>query len=511
MPLKFITSQRGALMLLHNGYLYNKKSVNKLNITWRCAEYRKRLCSAVIHTTSDKRSGEIVGDSPAHNHAADVAQVEARKVKEKLKKKASKGCQNNSVMIAKVLSKVLSPVRVQLPPITSLTRTVQRARKNDEAVIVNPKTLQELVIPNMYRMTNDDELFLLHDSEGGADRVVIYATAKNLELLAECEMWCCDGTFNSVPLIFKQLYTIHGLYRDKLLPLVYILAPNKSEKLYSSALSVIKRHQPNLKPKRVMVDYERAFIVAFRSKFTDCAISGCLFHFSQCIWRHVQSCGLQYNYNSDLRFCLNIKMLMALAFVPVHDVLEAYDELIVSPFFEENEDALNELIRYFERTWVGERRRTGNKRKKPMFDLGMWNCHQAVIDGFMRSNNGVEGWHCSFNNKVRVVHAIFSSFMDAIKGEQVLTETTIVQMNTGVNVVAKKRKRSDSQLSLTKRGDLCWGADEECGDPFPPTKRGDLCWGADEECGDPVLSLPKAWRLRSWFPEKDNNFDNSRK
>ncbi|XP_071625583.1 uncharacterized protein [Temnothorax longispinosus] len=189
MPLKFITSQRGALMLLYNGYLYTNKSVNKSNITWRCVEYRKRLCSVVIYTTSDKRTGEIIGDSPVHNHAADVAHVEARKVKEKLKKKASKVCENNGVMISKVLSKVPSPV-VQLPTIKSLTRIVQRqktdwAKKTDKAVVVNPKTLQDLVIPNMYRMTNDEELFLLYDSEGGVDRFLVYATAKNLELLAE--------------------------------------------------------------------------------------------------------------------------------------------------------------------------------------------------------------------------------------------------------------------------------------------------------------------------------------
>lgn len=89
-------------------------------------------------------------------------------------------------------------------------------------------------------ITNDNELFSFHDSRGAADRFLIYAARKNLESLCECQSWFYDGTFNSVPLIFKQLYTIHGMYGDKVLLLVYVLAPNKSEKIYSRALSVIK-------------------------------------------------------------------------------------------------------------------------------------------------------------------------------------------------------------------------------------------------------------------------------
>ncbi|XP_057334184.1 uncharacterized protein LOC130673240 [Microplitis mediator] len=362
MVLKFIKSERGGIILVHEGYAYYKKKVNATNITWRCRENRNRLCSATIHTTSDKRTGQIVDDEiPVHNHPADIINIEVKKVKEKIKKKAKKGCDNNSVLISNVLSNVPSPVRAQLPKIKSLTRAVQRAKKSDDQV-VNPKTLEELVIPDLYKMTNNNELFLLHDSGSAADRFLIYATSKNLELLCECKSWFCDGTFNSVPLIFKQLYTIHGMYGDKVLPLVYILAPNKSEKIYSRALSVIKNRQKNLKPQRVMVDFERAFINAFKSKFPECIITG--------------------------------------SFVPVDHVIDAFEEIIKSPFYEDNSDTLNEFIHYFERTWIGERSRIGSKRKKPLFDISLWNCYQAVIEDLMCTNNSVEGWHHSFNNKV---------------------------------------------------------------------------------------------------------------
>ncbi|XP_014298070.1 uncharacterized protein LOC106693699 [Microplitis demolitor] len=342
-------------------------------------------------------------------------------------------------MISSVLNKVSSPVRAQMPKMKSLVRTVQRAKKSKDEV-VNPKTLKELVIPDIYKTVNDDELFLLHDSGGGADRFLIYATEKNLDLLAECTMWFCDGTFSSVPLIFKQLYTIHGSYDGKILPFVYILAPNKSQKLYLRVLKVIKHHKPNLNPQRAMVDFERAFINAFKHQFARCYIIGCHFHFCKCVWSHIQSTGLQNQYTTDLKFCINLKMFMALAFVPIDDVIEAYEELIKSSFYQENATILTDFVSYVERTWIGELSRLGNKRTKPLFDLLLWNCYQAVLDDIMRSNNCVEGWHNSFNRKVRVIHAIFSSFINFIKSEQVITETTITQMDAGINNVAKKRK-----------------------------------------------------------------------
>lgn len=120
-----------------------------------------------------------------------------------------------------------SPVKSVLPSVNSLTRSVQRARKKNDMIVVNPNSIGELMIPDVYKFTEDGKSFLLYDSGISKDRFLIYSTKENLELLADCDVWCCDGTFNSVPLIFEQFYTVHGIYRRKLLPLVYILARDK--------------------------------------------------------------------------------------------------------------------------------------------------------------------------------------------------------------------------------------------------------------------------------------------
>ena len=70
--------------------------------------------------------------------------------------------------------------------------------------------------------------------------------------------------------------------------------------------------------------------------------------------RQVQSKGLITKYNQDECFRLNVKKLIALAFVPLVDVTTAF-QLIADQFDEDADD----LLGYFEKTWIGEPKRRG--------------------------------------------------------------------------------------------------------------------------------------------------------
>lgn len=84
---------------------------------------------------------------------------------------------------------------------------------------------------------------------------------------------------------------------------------------------------------------------------------GCLFHFSQSIWRQIQSKGLSTKYRDDEHFHLNVKKLIALAFVPLVDVVKGFD-LVAESFDDDAED----FIDYFEKVWIGEPKRRGKIR-----------------------------------------------------------------------------------------------------------------------------------------------------
>ena len=54
-------------------------------------------------------------------------------------------------------------------------------------------------------------------------------------------------------------------------------------------------------------------------------ITGCLFHFGQAVWRQARSKTLPMKYREDEHFRLNVKKLIAHAFVPVGDVTAAFN------------------------------------------------------------------------------------------------------------------------------------------------------------------------------------------
>ena len=91
--------------------------------------------------------------------------------------------------------------------------------------------------------------------------------------------WYADGTFDISPTYFKQVYSIHIIINGTVLPLVYGLLPNKSQKTYVKFLSLLK-DKVSQNPTSVNCDFEKAVMNAFQNIFK-CEIHGCFFHLSQ--------------------------------------------------------------------------------------------------------------------------------------------------------------------------------------------------------------------------------------
>src|SRR6218665_3714161 len=110
----------------------------------------------------------------------------------------------------------------------------------------------------------------------------------------------------------------------------------------------------NFKPQSVMTDFEQAALLAFKTVYPDIQQRGCLFHMGQCLWRKIKSMeDLRLRYISDPDVALCIRQLLSLAFVPSSDVVAAFDELVESSFFRENEEMVLHLVNYFEDNWIG--------------------------------------------------------------------------------------------------------------------------------------------------------------
>ena len=116
--------------------------------------------------------------------------------------------------------------------------------------------------------------------------MLLFATDKQLETLFSSEWIFMDGTFDSCPSQFKQIYTIHGLkfQQSELIDdskcLVYVyrldfpcvigLLSGKSTDVYLQLFSELEQHAERLNmkfnPRHVMSDFEMSMIKAVKQK-----------------------------------------------------------------------------------------------------------------------------------------------------------------------------------------------------------------------------------------------------
>ncbi|KRX58679.1 hypothetical protein T09_4300 [Trichinella sp. T9] len=156
--------------------------------------------------------------------------------------------------------------------------------------------------------------------------------------------------------------------------------------------SLLKRmNGVQLEPAKFVCDFETALIPAIQGNFPNTRVQGCFFHFCQAVLRQV-------------------KMLMALAFLPVHLVPAGFEIINVG-----TSGQLEALFQYFQQEWL------------PATKIKLWNVHGVSV----RTNNHLEGWHSRMNKRARKHHLGFYQFLQLILDEQGKTETVVRQIDDG--------------------------------------------------------------------------------
>ena len=290
-----------------------------------------------------------------------------------------------------------------------------------------------------FRKTQDGQFQLYHSSiEIGDERVIIFGTVDDFQRLAKSERWFFDGTFTAQPQPFQQLFTIHCLHHaaNEMLSCVYCLMTSKKQVVYEALLGRIKEscenllESPSKLPLRyITCDFESGFIPAVNNTFKDNGITfvGCLFHFTQCCWRHIQSCGLQSEYNNDPAFQQMFRQFMSLALLPLDEVEPTAREMISNL-----PPQVSGFGSYFEKQWLIN------------IPPSYWN----VSDHEIRTNNALEGWHSHVNDKCRHRHFSMWRFVHFVQNEELNQRGDLTIIDRGEAVVQKnnKYKRIDNNI-----------------------------------------------------------------
>lgn len=172
--------------------------------------------------------------------------------------------------------------------------------------------------------------------------------------LSQGRVWWMDGTFSCVPAIFTQMYTGHVKLHDEFVVQLWCLLPNKSGtthvRLFRLLHDQAAQRNLQLQPTAIHVDFEQAAMQAIRSEF-NIDPSGCLFHFSQSVLRHLQQTGLQVAYNTNVppHVLTWIRRLIALPVVPPLQIDQAFQAAVTNAPNVVGRDAMNDYISH---TWL---------------------------------------------------------------------------------------------------------------------------------------------------------------
>ena len=93
-----------------------------------------------------------------------------------------------------------------------------------------------------------------------------------------------------------------------------------------------------LEPDTVISDFEKAIVATIRAHLPTSTHHGCLFHYSQAVWKNVMSKGLSDLYYRDPVVKVWIRKILALPFLPAQEIPPVFtqlerDEISISWYF----------------------------------------------------------------------------------------------------------------------------------------------------------------------------------
>jgi len=433
---EFGVSKRGNQTLIYRNFEFWKYRCNSKNETlWRCCKHEVFKCKAVLKTKNDVVVNSTLTE---HTHGGNAATALSRQAIGKMKSHMTENLATPSASQGAVVVNLSGDVQMALPKRASLSRVLRRHRQirsmaanNGVALPPNPVDLN-FDIPTRFLP------FLLHDSGPGDDRLLMFGDRELLGALARADLWLADGTFKVVPTLFFQLYSIHFQFTGGVNPAaVYFLLCDKSNVTYNRMLATLKTLIPNANPSRILTDFEAAAMQAFERAFPNAEISGCYFHLCQSVVRKVNECGLKTDYETDDEIRGFVRCLPALSHVPVNDVIDAFEQLVETM---PSNERVNDVVTYFEHTYVRGRRRPGrgNNFGPAIFPITVWNQHDSAGDGIARTTNSVEGWHHSLQSLFMCQHPTLWSFLMGMERDCSLNKSAFLQTTTGIVTQGRK-------------------------------------------------------------------------
>ncbi len=458
--IKILELSKKKKVLIYRDFLFKINKTIKSAISgesqsyWKC---RDESCDAKIKVKVDaSKLVTIISHPKGHNHEPPEPEQLALETRSQLMAAFS---ESTTLPVGKIFKNATRKRRRELEDKGELdedqikdalasyesVRSLGYKLRQDKRPII-PKKIEDIKLEGKWTQTHSKLHFLLAN-DGTSDKILIFCTINFLKHLCKSTCAFMDGTFSSTPKQFKQIYSIHGVYinevtkKEQMIPFLYALLPGKSRSIYCRMFQLIKdmafNNNLTFNPANFQVDFESSVIEAIKVSFPSAKIHGCLFHFTQAIWKNTQIQGLTIPYQENPLVKKTIKRIGALAFYPLNPSAR-FDIIwdLIRQNAPQDIPGLKNLIMYAHNNWI---------KLDARFPRELWNHYSNYSH---RTNNHLEGFHHALNKSFGKHHPNIFEFIDGIKDFQSHFELEIYNLDKGGNPPRKRLKYVKTNLQL---------------------------------------------------------------
>ncbi|PIC41510.1 hypothetical protein B9Z55_008903 [Caenorhabditis nigoni] len=393
--------QRRQVFLLNNWLMKPIVTLKRTGETLCYCYYRERApCQASYALDETKKTIRIIEEHSGHEQ--DMLKFQKVLAQQALRKRANHGtCKD-----------VIDSVRKEFGPDVSMCvgdsnakrAMVYRARK-----IKEPEDL-ELdsggKIEGKWAVTLDNQKFLQFDGQSSSGhRFLIFASSYCLQILAQSTIVFMDGTFDSVPNGYCQLFTLHVYLNDIVVrPVVYALLPDKMTTTYED-LFVELQKLPELQ------SWNPLLVICV---FTVGSI--------QQFWR----------------------LLRVLPFIEPTKIPH-YFSVILATVQTPQQQSYFDFVAYLHKYYV-----RGTPTKPPRFPPQQWSCSTRIVNSIHRTSNICETWHKCLNEVTRKSRGLgktkMTDLLSKLQSEDEHTSHDADELSRNPNFKVKKSRHVKNVL-----------------------------------------------------------------
>jgi hypothetical protein len=468
---RFQHTSHGSIMLMENHKLYSLATHKRMYVDdkerchWRCTDRNCQGSGSTVRAEDD--NSHHTPFISIHGHADICKWNQSTIVLNYYQNEVYRRFREDAAMVvdlhghyswAVTLLQVHYPALVQhFPAQIHFATTASRIRTSRVPPVPSRNQLPTLVVPDRWAFiqTYPGGRFLQHKDSHQGMHTMVFGTDECFTALCRTSKVFMDGTFFVCPVPFYQLFILHYLDGDRMIPALYVLLTAKTADIYTRffvwlSAEATARGSP-LQWTRARLDFENGMVAALRAPWSaglpggQIRIGHCFFHFCQALYRKLGDHHLQSHYKVlHLGVYGVVCKTMALAFLRP-DRMQACLLAIRAEYAELPALNPDQLIQ--------------RPNMDPWFDY-VYNCYVkdgatvapredwtvCDLDSF-RTNNNLEGYHCKIKTRLAQQRPNMWKLISFLQDDARETAATVLMLANGQQVM----RRSATYDSMNDR------------------------------------------------------------